>query len=101
MASTTNSGSGVRSPFFLYLPLSHMHVPIAVAAQFNGSSVDKSPYGDALVEMDWTVGQVLQALRESGVDKDTLVVYMSDNGPWDVKCNLSGSKVCSHIFLDL
>ena len=70
-----------------------MHVPIAVAAQFNGSSVDKSPYGDALVEMDWTVGQVLQALRDSGVDKDTLVVYMSDNGPWDVKCNLSGSKV--------
>ncbi len=68
-----------RSPFFLYLALTAPHTPIAPAAPFCGSS-RAGAYGDYVQEVDWAVGQVMQALVERGLDRNTLVVFTSDNG---------------------
>lgn len=70
-----------RTPFFLYLAHSLPHIPLARSDAF----VDKSAgglYGDVIEEIDWSVGQVLDALRAAGVDRNTLVLFTSDNGPW-------------------
>ncbi len=69
------------SPFFLYLPHTFPHIPLAVSPDFAGKS-GMGLYGDVIQELDWSVGQVLQALRENGVDENTLVFFTSDNGPW-------------------
>lgn len=68
-------------PFFLYLAHTAPHLPLAVAARFQGKS-SLGRYGDTVAELDWSAGQVLQALRENGVDENTLVMFTSDNGPW-------------------
>jgi arylsulfatase A-like enzyme len=68
-------------PFFLYLPHIMPHVPIAAAQGFRGSS-RAGLYGDVVQELDWSVGEVLKALRDAGVERDTLVLFLSDNGPF-------------------
>jgi arylsulfatase A len=68
-------------PFFLYLPHTMPHVPLAVSQRFKGTS-PRGLYGDVIQEIDWSVGQVLAALQESGLDDRTLVMFTSDNGPW-------------------
>lgn len=68
-------------PFFLYVPHSMPHVPIAVSDKFKGKS-EEGLYGDLMMELDWSVGQILQALKDNGIDDNTLVIYTSDNGPW-------------------
>lgn len=68
-------------PFFVYLPHSMPHIPLFVSQPFRGKSV-RGLYGDVIEEIDWSVGQVLDALRELKLDKNTLVVFTSDNGPW-------------------
>lgn len=68
-------------PFFLYLPHSMPHIPLAASAAFEGKS-GLGPYGDAVMEMDWSVGQILEALKDNGLDEKTLVLFSSDNGPW-------------------
>lgn len=68
-------------PFFLYLPHSMPHVPLHVSEKFKGKS-ERGLFGDVIMEIDWSVGQVLDALKRSGVDQQTLVVFTSDNGPW-------------------
>ncbi|MGE5608315.1 MAG: sulfatase [Bacillota bacterium] len=68
-------------PFFLYLAHSMPHVPLAVSKQFKDSS-QHGLYGDVIQEIDWSVGQILQTLAELGLDKNTLVIFTSDNGPW-------------------
>ena len=68
-------------PFFLYLPHTMVHVPLFASEKFRGTS-PRGLYGDALEEIDWSVGQVLQTLRELKLEKQTLVVFASDNGPW-------------------
>lgn len=68
-------------PFFLYLPHSMPHVPLAASERFLGKS-GAGLYGDVIREIDWSVGEILKALRQNGLDKDTLVVFSSDNGPW-------------------
>jgi arylsulfatase A len=68
-------------PFFVYLAHSMPHIPLFVSESFRGQSV-RGLYGDVIEEIDWSVGQVLDTLRESGIDKSTLVVFTSDNGPW-------------------
>jgi arylsulfatase A len=70
-----------RNPFFLYMGHSFPHLPIAVSPQFSGKS-NEGLYGDAVQEIDWSVGQVLQAIRDNGLDSNTLVVFSSDHGPW-------------------
>jgi arylsulfatase A len=68
-------------PFFLYVPHPLPHVPLYVSAKFNGAS-GRGLYADVIQEIDWSVGQILAALKRNGLDDNTLVVFTSDNGPW-------------------
>ncbi len=79
-----------RGPFFLYFAHTFPHVPLFASAEFRG----KSPagfYGDVIEELDWSVGQVLDAVRAQGLAKRTLVVFSSDNGPWLIFNHHGGS----------
>lgn len=68
-------------PFFLYFAHSMVHVPIAASAKFKGKS-GAGLFGDVVEEVDWSVGEVMRTLKEQGLDKNTLVIFTSDNGPW-------------------
>ena len=68
-------------PFFLYVPHSMVHVPLYVSDKFKGKS-KRGLFGDVMMEVDWSVGQILQALRKNQLEKNTLVIFTSDNGPW-------------------
>jgi arylsulfatase A-like enzyme len=68
-------------PFFLYLAYAMPHIPLAASKKFLGTS-RRGLYGDAVQEIDWSVGQILQMLRDTGMAKNTFVVFTSDNGPW-------------------
>lgn len=68
-------------PFFIYLAHNLPHVPLFRSSDFEDAS-RRGLYGDVIEEIDWSVGQVLATLRETGLDKNTLVVFTSDNGPW-------------------
>ncbi|MBC8218544.1 MAG: sulfatase-like hydrolase/transferase [Planctomycetes bacterium] len=68
-------------PFFLYLPHSMPHVPLFVSDKFKGKS-KRGLYGDVLMEIDWSAGQILSTLQRLGIDEKTLVIFCSDNGPW-------------------
>ncbi len=68
-------------PFFLYVPHTMVHVPIFVSEKFKGKS-GAGLYGDVVMELDWSVGQIFEALKRNGLDENTLVVFTSDNGPW-------------------
>jgi arylsulfatase A-like enzyme len=70
-----------EKPFFIYLAHSMPHVPVFASEGFRGRS-PRGPYGDAVEELDGSVGEVLSALRREGLAKNTLVVFTSDNGPW-------------------
>ncbi len=67
-------------PFFLYFPLTSPHYPIVPSPEFKGKS-GAGDFGDFVVQTDWTVGQVLDALKRTGVADNTLVIFTSDNGP--------------------
>jgi len=67
-------------PFFLYFASHDNHVPRVPNPQFVGKS-GQGPRGDAVVEFDWSIGQIMQALEKNGLDKNTLVIVTSDNGP--------------------
>jgi arylsulfatase len=79
-----------NEPFFLYMPHSMVHVPIAVSDKFKGKS-GKGLFADVMMELDWSVGEILKALKESELDKNTLVIFTSDNGPWLNFGNHAGS----------
>ena len=68
-------------PFFLYVPQVMPHVPIFASERFKGRS-RRGLYGDVVEELDWSVGEILAALEEAGVVDDTLVLFLSDNGPF-------------------
>lgn len=68
-------------PFFLYLAHNVPHVPVGSSPAFHGKS-PLGPYADAVEELDWSVGQVVQALDTAGILQDTLCIFTSDNGPW-------------------
>src|SRR5262245_357851 len=68
-------------PFFLYVAHNMPHVPLHVSDKFKGKS-KRGLYGDVIMEIDWSVGQVLAALKKHGLDEQTLVIFTSDNGPW-------------------
>jgi arylsulfatase len=67
-------------PFFLYVPHIMPHIPIHASDAFRGKSA-RGLYGDVIEELDWSVGEILAALRASGMDDRTLVLFFSDNGP--------------------
>jgi len=68
-------------PFFLYLAHTMVHIPLFVSEQFRGKSL-RGLYGDTVEEIDWGVGMILDTLRDEGLERDTVVVFSSDNGPW-------------------
>lgn len=68
-------------PFFLYVPHSMVHVPLHVSDKFRGKAA-RGLFGDVVEELDWSVGQILAALKEDGLDERTLVMFCADNGPW-------------------
>jgi arylsulfatase A len=70
-----------RGPFFLYLAHTMPHVPLAVSDDFRGRS-EEGLYGDVVMELDWSLGQILETLDELGIADNTLVAFASDNGPW-------------------
>lgn len=77
-------------PFFLYLAHPQPHVPLFVSEKFRGKS-GHGLYGDVIQELDWSVGEVVQALRKNGLEENTLVIFTSDNGPWLPYGNHAGS----------
>ncbi|HLJ15429.1 MAG TPA: sulfatase-like hydrolase/transferase, partial [Bryobacteraceae bacterium] len=70
-----------NTPFFLYLAYNFPHLPLFASAAFSGQSPE-GPYGDVVQELDWSVGQVMSALNNTGVNGNTLVMFLSDHGPW-------------------
>jgi len=78
------------NPFFLYLAYTMPHIPLFASDEFNGKS-DAGIYGDVIEEIDWSVGEIRKSLEEKGIDKNTLVIFSSDNGPWLVMDEFAGS----------
>ena len=68
-----------NKPFFLYLAHNMPHVPLAVSDKFKGKS-EQGLYGDVMMEIDWSVGEIFKTLRELGLEDNTLVILTSDNG---------------------
>ena len=68
-------------PFLLYVPHSMPHVPLYCSDEFEGKS-GKGLYWDVMLEIDWSVGEINKALKEHGLDDNTIVILTSDNGPW-------------------
>jgi len=79
-----------NEPFFLYVPHSMPHVPLGAGPMFKGKS-GFGLYGDVVAELDWSVGQILDALKRNGLDDNTLVIFASDNGPWTTYGDHAGS----------
>src|SRR5690349_13947957 len=77
-------------PFFLYLAHAMPHVPLFVSDTFKGKT-GQGLYGDVIAEIDWSVGQVLDAVKRANLDTDTLGIFTSDNGPWMSYGNHGGS----------
>src|SRR6266498_390770 len=77
-------------PFFLYLPHSMPHVPLFVSEKFRGKP-ERGLYGDVIEEIDWSVGEVMKALKQNGIEQNTWVIFTSDNGPWLSDGNHAGS----------
>jgi arylsulfatase A len=82
--------SNTKEPFFLYFAHTMPHIPLFASEAFEGRSA-RGLYGDTIEEMDWSVGQILDSLKRHGLDKNTLVVYTSDNGPWKLNGGRGGS----------
>lgn len=78
-------------PFFIYLPHPQPHVPLFVSNKFKGKSKN-GLYGDVMMELDWSTGQILQALKDEKLDQNTLVIFTSDNGPWLAYGDHAGSS---------
>ena len=77
-------------PFFLYVPHSMPHVPLGAGPNFKGKS-GFGLYGDVVTELDWSVGQILDAIKRNNLDENTLVMFASDNGPWTTYGDHAGS----------
>ena len=70
-----------KNPFFLYVAHPQPHVPLFVSDKFKGKS-KRGLYGDVIMEIDWSVGEILKTLKENSLDENTIVIFTSDNGPW-------------------
>lgn len=80
-------------PFFMYIGYSYPHDPAAASKDFKGKS-GFGDYGDSVMEIDWSVGQIARQLEKSHLTNDTLVLFTSDHGPWYLgnPGNLRGRK---------
>ena len=79
-----------QQPFFLYLAHTMPHVPLFASEAYRNKT-GQGLYGDVIAEIDWSVGQVLDAIKRTGTDDNTLVIFTSDNGPWMSYGNHAGS----------
>lgn len=79
-----------EKPFFLYLAHSMPHMPLFRSKEFENTSL-RGIYGDVIQELDWSVGKIVNTLKETGLDKNTIVVFTSDNGPWLIFREQGGS----------
>jgi len=77
-------------PFFLYLAHNMPHVPLGASPEFRGKS-KRGLYGDAIAELDWSAGRIIDTLAELGIERNTLMIFTSDNGPW-VERHLAGER---------
>lgn len=77
-------------PFFLYFPHPMPHVPLGVSEKYSNKSV-QGKYGDVIMEIDWSVKQIVQTLKENHLNENTIIVFTSDNGPWLNYGNHAGS----------
>lgn len=80
-----------NNPFFLYVPHSMPHVPLGVSDKFRGKS-EQGMYGDVIMEIDWSVGQITEALKANGIEDNTILIFTTDNGPWLNYGNHAGSS---------
>lgn len=78
-----------EEPFLLYVPHSMPHVPIFCSDKFKGKS-GRGLYADVIMELDWSVGEIMKSLRENGLEDNTFVFFSSDNGPWRSYGNHAG-----------
>lgn len=79
-----------KNNFFLYIPYAMPHTPLHPGKAFAGKS-KRGTYGDVVEEIDWSVGEILNTLRKNGLDENTIVWFMSDNGPWVIQNEKGGS----------
>jgi arylsulfatase len=79
-----------KNPFFVYLAHPMAHVPLFVSDKFKGKS-NQGLYGDVMMEIDWSVGQIMKTLKELKLEENTLLIFTSDNGPWINYGNHAGS----------
>ncbi|NQZ59696.1 MAG: sulfatase, partial [Lentisphaeraceae bacterium] len=84
-------GKNKKKPFFLYMAHPMPHTPIYASPAFKGKSAN-GLYGDVIEEVDWSVGQILKALKDNGIEENTYVIFTSDNGPWLIKGKHGGSS---------
>ncbi|MCT4587160.1 MAG: sulfatase [Carboxylicivirga sp.] len=72
-----------ENPFFLYVPFSMPHVPLFCSDKFEGKS-GQGLYADVMMELDWAIGEVINKIKETGNEENTVIIFSSDNGPWAV-----------------
>ncbi|MCA9194470.1 MAG: sulfatase-like hydrolase/transferase [Planctomycetales bacterium] len=82
-AAAASENGTTRVPFFLYLAHNMPHAPVFASPSFQGRSAG-GRFGDVVEEIDWSVGEVMKAVLDNGLDEQTLIVFTSDNGPWTV-----------------
>lgn len=80
------------SSFLLYIAQTMPHIPLYASPDFKGKS-ERGLYGDVIEELDWSMGQILKTLKDLGLDENTLVIFTSDNGPWNLKNGHGGSAL--------
>ena len=80
-----------KNPFFLYVPHTMGHIPLGVSEKFRGKS-EQGLYGDVMMEIDWSVGEISKALEKNGLTDNTIFIFTTDNGPWLNFGNHAGSS---------
>ena len=80
-----------EDPFFLYVPHTMPHVPLGVSNKFRGKS-EQGFYGDVMMEIDWSVGEIRKAIKDNGLEETTIFIFTTDNGPWLNYGNHAGSS---------
>jgi len=78
-------------PFFLYVPHTMGHIPLGVSDKFRGKS-EQGLYGDVMMEIDWSVGEIMRSLERNHIADNTIVIFTTDNGPWLNFGNHAGSS---------
>ena len=79
-----------KDPFFIYVPHTMAHIPLGVSDKFRGKS-EQGLYGDVMMEVDWSVGQIIEAIEKNGLTDNTIIMFTTDNGPWLNFGNHAGS----------